>query len=158
MEVIKKNFDFVDTIRCLSMMGIVFEHTEVFGAPNYASFYTSFAQASLMQFCKFVTIAFFLIAGFLINHKFVEYTAGQYLKNRFKSTIGPWAFWVNMFIVLELLGLFYFCFVLYNGERTMPVPFLEYLGERYYHVLFETSFWFIPNFLICIAILLLFKR
>ncbi|MES2828548.1 MAG: acyltransferase [Bacteroidota bacterium] len=154
----QKNFDFVDTIRCLSMMGIVFEHTEIFGAANYASIYTSFAQASVMQFFKFVTIAFFLIAGFLINHKFVDYTAFQYLKNRFKSTVGPWAFWLNMFILINILGLLYVAYFKYNGERHMPSPFMKYLGDEYYNVIFNTSFWFIPNFLICIAILLAFKK
>ncbi|MHA4893639.1 acyltransferase family protein [Pedobacter sp. PWIIR3] len=158
METIKKNFDFVDTIRCLSMMGIVFEHTEVFGAANYGSFYTSFAQAAVMQFFKFATIAFFLIAGFLINHKFVDYTAVQYLKNRLKSTIGPWAFWLNMFILINVLGLLYVAYFKYNGERHMPSPFMDYLGTEYYNVIFTTSFWFIPNFLICIGILLAFKK
>lgn len=156
--VVKKNFDFVDTIRCLSMVGIVFEHTEVFGAANYASFSTSMLQVSVMQFFKFATVAFFLIAGFLINHKFAEYTPFQYLKNRFKNTIGPWAFWLNVLILIEIVNLLFIAYFKYNGERHMPSPFLNYLGESYYNVIFNTSFWFILNFLICIAILLVFKR
>lgn len=158
MEPIKKNFDFVDTIRCISMIGIVFEHSEVFGVANYASFYTSFAQAAGIQFFKFATVAFFLIAGFLINHKFVEYTPLQYLKNRFKSTIGPWAFWVNVFVILNVVGIIFVAFFKYNRDGKLPSPFLNFIGQEYYNVIFTTSFWFIPNFLICIAILLLFKR
>lgn len=155
---LKRNFEFVDTIRCLSMMGIVFEHTEVFGAANYASFYTSMLQVSVMQFFKFATIAFFLIAGFLINHKFTEYTPLEYLKNRFKNTIGPWAFWLNVLVLWQVLDLLFIAYFKYNGERHMPSPFLPYLLHSYYGVVFNTSFWFILNFLICIAILLIFKR
>ncbi|CAM4262671.1 Acyltransferase family protein [Pedobacter westerhofensis] len=155
---IKKNFDFVDTIRCLSMIGIVFEHTEVFGSANYVSFYTSLLQASVLQFFKFATVAFFLIAGFLINHKFTEYTPWQYLKNRFKSTIGPWAFWINVLILIDIINLLFIAYFKYNGERHMPSPFADYLISSYYYIITETSFWFILNFLICIGILLLFKR
>ncbi|MCX2478649.1 acyltransferase [Pedobacter sp. MC2016-15] len=154
----KKNFDFVDTIRCISMIGIVFEHTEVFGTPQYESFFTSLLQVSFIQFFKFSTIAFFLIAGFLINHKFTEYTPWQYLKNRFKNTIGPWAFWLNIFILINVINLLFIAYFKYNGERHMPSPFIDYLLSTYYKIIVDTSFWFILNFLICIAILLAFKR
>ncbi|HEY0177198.1 MAG TPA: acyltransferase [Pedobacter sp.] len=154
----KKNFDFVDTIRCLSMLGIVFEHTEEFGAANYESFYTSMLQVSVMQFFKFATIAFFLIAGFLINHKFKEYTALQYLKNRFKSTIGPWMLWINIFMIIDISNLLFMTYIKHHGEGSMPSPFISYLLNGYYNIIFKTSFWFILNFLICIAILLLFKK
>lgn len=115
-------------------------------------------QSSVVQFFKFSTIAFFLIAGFLINHKFAEYTAFQYLKNRFKSTIGPWALWLNIFILINIINLLFIAYFKYNGEKHMPSPFLEYLSGQYYRVIFETSFWFILNFLICIAILLMCKK
>lgn len=154
----KKNFDFVDTIRCLSMMGIVFEHVEVFTDINYASFYTSMLQVSVIQFFKFATIAFFLIAGFLINHKFTEYSPLQYLKNRLKTTIGPWIFWLNVLVILNILRLILISYFKHTGEVHLPSPFLNYLGNAYYTVIFTTSFWFILNFLICIAILLAFKR
>lgn len=140
------------------MIGIVFEHTEKFGSTNYASFYTSMLQVSFLQFFKFATIAFFLIAGFLINHKFTEYTPWQYLKNRFKSTIGPWVLWINVLILVDIINLLFIAYFLYNGERHMPSPFLDYLLSSYYYIIINTSFWFILNFLICIAILLLFKR
>ena len=140
------------------MIGIVFEHTEIFGGANYVSFFTSLLQVSVLQFFKFATIAFFLIAGFLINHKFTEYTPWQYLKNRFKSTIGPWALWINVLVLIEIINLLFIAYFKYNGERHMPSPFIDYLLSSYYSVVINTSFWFILNFLICIAILLLFKR
>jgi len=154
----KKNFDFVDTIRCISMFGIVFEHSTVLDNFVYTDFYTSMLQASVMQFFKFSTIAFFIIAGFLINYKLTEYTPLQYLKNRFKNTIGPWAFWLNTLILLDIVNLFV-KYYKYNKERPLlPTSFWEYLGTEYYEIIGKTSFWFILNFLICITILLIFKK
>jgi len=152
----KRNFDFVDTIRCISMIGIVFEHCTMIGEAHYADFYSSVFQASVMQFFKFATIAFFLIAGFLINHKFREYTPMQYMKNRFRNTIGPWVFWLNVFILLNLNGLLFK--YLHRRYDEIPVDFLAYIGDQYTKAIFYSSYWFILNFLICIAILLLFKR
>jgi membrane-bound acyltransferase YfiQ involved in biofilm formation len=156
-EIEKKNFDFVDTIRCISMIGIVFEHSTTLAWFKYPKFWDSFLQASVIQVFKFSTIAFFLIAGFLINHKFAEYTPYQYLRNRFRNTIGPWAFWLNVFILINLINLFVRS--LKGGMITeLDDGFINYLGAQYYNVLFATSFWFILNFLICIAILLAFKK
>ena len=153
----KKNFDFVDTIRCISMIGIVFEHSEQIGVPHYSELSSQLFQASFMQFFKFATIAFFLIAGFLINYKFTEYTPWQYMKNRFKSTIGPWAFWLNIMVLLTVAHVFFLVYVKHESSE-MPSDFLAYVGNLYYDVTFFSSFWFILNFLVCIAILLIFKK
>lgn len=155
--IVKKNFDFVDTIRCISMIGIVYEHCTMVGEAHYASFFSGMMQASVMQFFKFSTIAFFLIAGFLINHKFTEYTPLQYIKNRFKSTIGPWSFWLNVLVLLDVVNLVVKYFI-YHGTHPMPDNFFAYLAGLYYDIIFFSSFWFILNFLICISILLIFKR
>ncbi|RNL49622.1 acyltransferase family protein [Pedobacter jejuensis] len=152
----KKNFNFVDTIRCISMVGIVFEHSAVLWGIKYEDKTDLYLQVASMQFWKFATIAFFLIGGFLINYKFTEYTPMQYLVRRFKSTIKPWLFWIMILVILNLvhkavlnikLGRSFF-----NGD---PVG---YFSEEFRYILFESSFWFILNFLICISILLLFKK
>lgn len=154
----KKNFDFVDTIRCISMFGIVFEHSTLFDTYYYQDFFSSMFQASVMQFFKFSTIAFFIIAGFLINHKITEYTTLQYLRNRVKSTIGPWAFWLNTLIILDLVNLFVKYFRYHKERPLFPVNFLNFLYSEYYDIIAKTSFWFILNFLICITILLVFRK
>jgi len=150
----KKNFDFVDTIRCISMIGIVFEHCSVLWKDMYVDYGDRLFQASVMQFFKFATIAFFLIGGFLINHKFTEYTPLEYLKNRFKNTIGPWLFWIVILIVLNT-GHMYFMHSKFNQPE---VPLFEFIITQFEHTIFFTSFWFILNFLICISILLIFKK
>lgn len=153
----KKSFGFIDTIRCISMIGIVFEHAAIVGDPKTSDFLPEMLHVSVMQLFKFATIAFFLIGGFLINHKFTEYTASQYLKNRFKSTIKPWLFWLHVLLLCNIGSLLFKYLKDGNSDR-LPSSFLSYIGEQYYQVAFFSSFWFVLNFLICISILLLFKR
>ncbi|WP_449435441.1 hypothetical protein [Pedobacter steynii] len=63
---VKKNFDFVDTIRCISMMGIVFEHSAAIQSGIYSSTFDTAVESSLIQSFKFSTIAFFLSEAFLL--------------------------------------------------------------------------------------------
>jgi probable poly-beta-1,6-N-acetyl-D-glucosamine export protein len=153
----KKNFDFVDTIRCISMMGIVWEHSSAISIDLYTDKTSLLVQSFSLQAFKFVTIAFFLIGGFLINHKFQEYSAKQYLKNRFKNTIKPWLFWMLLFVALTIIDR------LVAWHKGSDVGLLSTNFPLYFYklmnmTLFFSPYWFILNFLICIAILLVFKR
>jgi len=154
---VKKNFDFVNTIRCISMMGIVFEHSHIVQAPMYNTMGDTIVEAGVIQFFKFSTVAFFLIGGFLINHKFQEYSAGQYLKNRFKNTVSPWLFWMFIFIAITMLDR---CVAFLKGSDggLMFTNFWAYISDFVYRVLFFSPYWFILNFLICITLLLVFKK
>lgn len=153
----KRNFDFVDTIRGIAMVGIVFEHAADLGWVRYPDLYSTFIQASVLQVFKFTTIAFFLISGFLINYKFTEYTPVQYMRNRLKSTIAPWMLWLNVLVLMNFAELWF------NHRRNaeaypLPDNILGYLMTQYHQIITGTSFWFVLNFLICIALLLLFKK
>lgn len=153
----KKNFDFVDTIRCISMMGIVWEHSSIISIELYTDSASLLLQSMSIQAFKFVTIAFFLIAGFLINHKFQEYSSTQYLKNRYKNTVKPWLFWTLLFITLTILERLV---VLFKGldAGMFTANFPLYFYKLVIRTLFFSPYWFILNFLICITILLAFKR
>jgi len=134
------------------MMGIVFEHSMVYH--KYQTLPENLLGIAFIQLFKFVTIAFFIIGGFLINHKFQEYTPGQYLKNRFANTVKPWLFWLLILISLDFLHLFY-----RHIRYQSPIPFFNtFLSHDLHQTILYTSFWFIPNFLICISVLLIFKR
>jgi len=152
----KKNFDFIDTIRCISMFGIVFEHCAAVASNIYHNKLDSFIETAIIQSFKFSTIAFFLIGGFLINHKFQEYSPSQYLKNRFKNTIKPWLFWIAIFVAITLLDRY--IAYLKGSNDTIVRHFFPYFGALLIRVFFYTSYWFILNFLICISILLIFKK
>lgn len=153
----KKSFDFVDTIRCISMIGIVFEHSSAVATGIYNEPFDKFIEVGLIQSFKFSTIAFFLIGGFLINHKFQEYSAIQYLKNRVKNTIRPWLFWMMIFMLFTIVDR-YVAYFRGSDVGLLITNFPKYFLQLLNHTLFFTAYWFILNFLICIAILLLFKK
>ncbi len=139
------------------MMGIVWEHSSAISIELYADKSSLIVQSFTLQVFKFVSIAFFLIAGFLINHKFQEYPAKQYLKNRFKNTVKPWLFWVILFMAITILDRFV-AWAKGSGGGLFNTDFPLYLYNLVKMVLFFSPYWFILNFLICISILLLFKR
>lgn len=153
----KKNFDFIDSVRGISMFGIVIEHSSAFWLLKYDNYGEKLIQAAYMGFFKFATIAFFLISGFLINHKFTEYTPLQYMRNRFKNTIGPWLFWILIYLVLTAGQQVFMVLKTSVGNRH-PVDWYDVTVGMFFRVIFHSNYWFILNFLICIAILLLFKK
>jgi len=153
----KKNFNFVDTIRCISMIGIVMEHCSMVPSNHYNRLFDRITETSIIQSFKFSTIAFFLIGGFLINHKFQEYTPGQYLKNRFKKTIGPWLFWILIFIALTTLDR-YIAYTKGGDVGQLVTEPFKFICMLFFRIVMFSPYWFILNFLICISILLVFKK
>jgi len=153
----KKNFDFIDAVRGISMFGIVIEHSSAFWILKYDNYGDKLIQSAYMGFFKFATIAFFLISGFLINHKFTEYTPLQYIKNRFKNTIGPWLFWIFIYLAL-VIGHQVFMLLKMGTANGRSIDWYDSTVGMFFRVIFHSNYWFILNFLICIAILLLFKK
>ncbi|QXU41034.1 acyltransferase [Pedobacter sp. D749] len=154
---VKKNFDFVDTIRCISMIGIVIEHCSIVAFNHYDKPFENVIEGCVIQSFKFSTIAFFLIGGFLINHKFQEYSPFQYLKNRFKKTIGPWLFWILVLIFLTALDR-YIAYTKGSDGGLLISNFGLYIYTLFSQIILFSPYWFILNFLICISILLVFKK
>jgi len=149
----KKNFDFVDSIRCIAMMGIVMEHSTYTGTYIFSGFPTThIAYMSLIQIPKFGTAAFFILAGFLLGSKFVDYTPAQYLKRRMSNTLIPWLIWSLVFVGTMFLKTYI------ESDKTLAFDTWAELANVFKTVYLYTNYWFIINFLICIAVLLIFKR
>lgn len=153
----KKNYDFIDAIRCIAMMSIVADHCIYFEPVDFhpVGLNTLFYNGTI-QFSKFGTISFFLIAGFLIGDNFTKYTPLQYLKRRIDSTIWPWVFWSLFFIFItntDVISNKLFSHIDPPGTTAWQYMF-SYAKTTY---LF-TMYWFIPNFLFCITLLLIFKK
>ncbi|WP_410221956.1 acyltransferase family protein [Pedobacter sp.] len=147
----KKNFDFVDTIRCIAMMGIVFEHSVYSGTYIFDSFSLKhIVYISLIQLSKFGTIAFFVLAGFLLGSKFVSYSSWQYFKRRLSTVFVPWLIWSSIFITVVLIQQYIVLKDKFDLRQLLP----EKLKMTYLY----TNYWFIINFLFCIGLLLIFKR
>lgn len=133
-------------------MSIVAEHS--LGSYNFtldSSKYWLFLL--LVQFAKFGTVIFFLLAGFLIGEKFTDYTPGQYLKRRFSSTFGPWVFWSLIFILCFIINL-HVKARMYHDDRFNITNILKEVKIVYLY----TNYWFIINFMVSITLLLIFKR
>jgi hypothetical protein len=155
---IKKNFAFVDSIRCIAMMSIVYEHASLFWGQNYPHFSDTLIQTTMVLIGKFGTIIFFLISGFLMNYKFGEYTAINYIRNRFRSTFGPWLLWVFILLVVGLIHRLVVYLKFGVTDVHTPGEVMLLIGQTLGHIIFYTNYWFILNFLICISIILAFKR
>ncbi|WP_316851529.1 acyltransferase [Pedobacter agri] len=152
----KINYDFIDSLRFISMFGIVMEHSSFFFGAKFKYFDEKIVQIFSLQFFKFGTIIFFLLAGFLIGDKFNTYSTKEYLKRRLQNTVKPWLFWVVVLFVLNYIDIA--VRNIKSGDPTfMGKSIANILGD-FGDIVFNTSYWFIPNFLICIAILLLFRK
>ncbi|MDB5005328.1 MAG: Membrane-bound acyltransferase YfiQ, involved in biofilm formation [Mucilaginibacter sp.] len=154
----KKNYEFIDAIRAIAMISIVMEHSFSFNAEQYnpTDSLSIITLATVLQYIKFGTIAFFLLAGFLIGEKFTTYTPLQYLKRRVDNTILPWVFWSLFFLGTIVLNDVVSAYQFNHGqfEPNYTARFFNYFKVIYLY----SNYWFIPNFLICIGILLLFQR
>ncbi|MES2278325.1 MAG: acyltransferase [Bacteroidota bacterium] len=151
----KRNYTFIDNIRCIAMMSIVADHSFGLGDYIFPSYSTSFwTYAFNIQIAKFGTVTFFLMAGFLLGDKFTEYTPAQYLGRRFKSTFKPWIIWSLLFLVAIMAKTAVMNLRIYHE----PFYFWADLLHTLKIVYLDSNYWFIINFLICIGILLLFKK
>lgn len=150
----KKNFAFIDAIRCLAMIGIVMEHSVYNGTYIFDGFPPKhILYICLIQLSKFGTIAFFVLAGFLLGDKFTSYSSWQYFKRRIANTFLPWLIW-SLILLVSLLTQLY-VISLKSGEI---FEFLPELTSKIKIVYLYTNYWFIINFMFCIAILLCFKK
>lgn len=138
------------------MIGIVMEHSSPFLGLNIINFHDQVIQTVALQFIKFGTIVFFILAGFLIGDKFNQYTTKQYLGRRLNTTLRPWLFWVIIFIFLFYIDQA----VLYvKHYKTLGFTYpMSFILDRLHFIIVYTSFWFIINFMLCITVLLLFRK
>ncbi len=153
----KVNYEFIDNIRFIAIIAIVAEHSYFWPTNLYFKpLHEQLIQIFSMQLPKFGTIIFFLLAGFLIGDKINTYQPFEYLKRRFDNTCKPWLFWVFIYLVLEYINsvVVYFRF---GSADAFKQPLLYFSNEINY-IAFETSFWFIINFIICIAVLMVFRK
>jgi surface polysaccharide O-acyltransferase-like enzyme len=154
----KKNYEFIDAIRAIAMVSIVMEHSFSFNEHQYhpTDKPSILTYTVVVQFIKFGTIAFFLLAGFLIGEKFTTYTPLQYLKRRIDNTILPWVFWSLFFLATMVMNDVVSAIKFNDGH--FQTGYAGVLANYAKGIYLYTSYWFIPNFLCCIAILLIFKR
>lgn len=138
------------------MIAIVMEHCSLFWGVHYKNLSNQIIQSIGLQTLKPGTIIFFILAGFLIGDKFNTYSTVEYMKRRISNTIKPWFFWIGVLLLLNFIQ----GFIRYTKGKVPDFfnnPIADFFTQ-FNHIIFFTSFWFILNFLICIFILLLFRK
>ncbi len=151
---VKTDYPFVDLIRFISMIGIVWAHIDLFNKDesivqkfltddHYMQFYIPFKQLF-----KFAVICFFMISGYLLGDKIQTSNSVVYFKNRFGSTVKPY-----LIAFLPFLGIMVIKAYVFNHVITDTNSFASLVK----YCMFQTLFWYLPNYLICLFIILLFK-
>jgi peptidoglycan/LPS O-acetylase OafA/YrhL len=141
---------FVDNVRFLSMAAIIGMHTTIWYFSYFQGHLAQALMGYLIQPLKFGTIGFFLISGFLLGKKIDQYRPLQYFRRRLRNIFVPWCVWYFMLCGLRI------CSDLVNGR--MPDCNLKYIAGICQTSLFNYPFWFVPNLLVAMAILLAFHR
>jgi hypothetical protein len=142
---------FVDNVRFLSMIGIVAIHgTAVFWLTGIHPLLI----AAVLTPLKFATIGFFLISGFLLGERLERSRPMEYLGRRLQKVFLPWLFWVSLLVVDHLTR------DVIRHRVTLPftIEALPIIGREYFQCVFSTAFWFVPNLLLALCVLLLFRR
>jgi hypothetical protein len=144
---------FVSNVRFLAMISIVWVHAIY--QWGHVSPPASYIQIILLQLMKFGTIGFFLISGYLLGEGVTRTSPRRYFYRRVNAVFVPWVLWSVVWFVIalsqDLLG--------DNNHRPLGSS-LHDLGQLYLKFVFTQSiYWFVPNFFLCLAIVLgLHKR
>ena len=108
---------------------------------------------AMLQPFKFGTIGFFLISGFLMGEGLSRSSSRAYLTRRLKKVFAPWLVWVALYV-----GLFLTHRVLIGRLSVDSLHDYRMLGELLQIALFDTAYWFVPNLMLAIGVLLLCRR
>jgi len=150
----KVNYAFVDVIRFVATIGIVYIHTNVpmngmdtntfLHHVNHGEYYLF-----IKQLFKFSTICYFLIAGFLLGDKSINGSPFAYYLRRLNVIAKPYI----LALVLFVGGL-----AIYAYFTTAQHISLSYLVEITKYVMLYSPFWYIPNYLLCLLVIVCFSR
>jgi hypothetical protein len=144
-------YPFVDLIRFLSTLGIVFIHAEFFLTNNEVAFFHKVNHIeyyfAMRQVFKFATICYFLIAGFLLAGKIEKNERFNYFMRRLRVIAKPYLFAILLFAVGFILHS-------YAGQKIT----LAFMFETFKYIVCYTSFWYVPNYLICLSIIIIFSK
>lgn len=151
---IRITYPFVDLIRFVSMVGIVWAHTDAFPSQiNIYNFLSDrgdvWAYIAFKQLFKFSAVCFFMISGFLLSDKMNTINPFEYFKRRIGTTFKSYVIAFSIFIGLLLIANYFF--------YKRPVALFEIPQEMFY-VLFYTPYWFLPTYYIGLLTIIIFSK
>ena len=110
--------------------------------------------ASVEDWMKFGSIAFFLVSGFLLGSRFETASRTAFLGKRLNKVFLPWLFWFFVQVIYYGFGR-----VEFHGQHFgFDLETLSFLVVVVKTTAFATAFWFVPNLLLAIVTLLIFRR
>lgn len=143
---------FVHNVRFWSMFSVIAMHCIEF-AKIPGGVHSPLLQLIFVPF-KFGTIGFFLISGFLLGERIDRCQPRQYLAQRIRRVFLPWLFWFSMLVAMFLVTNTAWM----RAKAATGTPPLLLVAHWIRLGLVSTSFWFVPNLLCALAILLAFRR
>ena len=111
-------------------------------------------QFALITIAKFGTIGFFLISGFLLEKNLETLGPSSLIRRRIRKIFLPWTLW----FVLTCVTLWVSDLIRHKDGLLSGAPFYLSLWSRAAFVFTRTSFWFVPNLLLSLMVLLMFRR
>lgn len=143
---------FVDNVRFWSMFSVVAVHaTAIFAALSPTRSGVGDLVTTLF---KYGTISFFLAAGFLLGKGVQTSTPMAYFGRRLRKVFLPWILWYLVMAAILLAS-----DVLHHRLHLTPVSqLLRLLETRLSFCFLYTAYWFVPNLLLSLGILLIFRR
>lgn len=144
----KSNYPFINNVRFWSMIAIVAIHALYeWGDLAKDLGLTGSVQMFLLQSCKFASPAFFLISGFLLGDRLPESSPWAYFRRRWDRIGMPWLFWAVAYSLFFLIRF-----------DLRDLALLPAVLWRLQNTLLYSIYWFVPNSLLSLGILLLFRR
>ncbi len=136
----------INNARFLSMVAIIYLHSFFYQlSPGPDLFQADFFQLIFGCVLKFGTICFFIISGYLLGHKLDHYSSIEFFHRRLKVVAKPWLFWS------------FFLSVGYFVNSLIRESDFE-IYKMIFYVLFESEYWFIPNYFMALLFLVLFSK
>jgi len=144
----------VSNVRFLSMAGVVLVHC------ISASFWLAgcrpedWLERAIRQPVSFDVIGFFLISGFLMEEGLARRGPAEYLRRRLRRIALPWLFWFSL----------YFAILITNDALHGRLRFVSFqegalsIVRKLIYSLLSNAYWFVPNLLIALCILLACRR
>ncbi len=149
----RTDYPFVNNIRFLSMIAIVWVHVEfLWGRASNGAYHL---LPVLLQLMKFGTIGFFLISGFLLGDGLTRTNPRQYFYRRLNAVLVPWIFWGFLWFVVAL------SYDLLDGPHagSLGSSLRLVVGQYFRFVFTQSIYWYVPNFFVCLLIVLgLYRR
>lgn len=150
----KHIFPFVDLIRFISMLGIVWAHTDAFPIQvNSFDFLKKLDNVEYFivfkQIFKFSVVCFFMISGLLLGDNISKVSPLLYFKRRVSTTFSSYIIaFFSFFLIFIIIRLF-----IHNESIDV-----KYLFKDIYYTLFYTPYWFLPTYYIGLIIMLIFSK